>query len=247
VLSKLYLFTTEFKKWDKVVFLDADIIVRASLDELLKIKGFAAFQEGPLSRRFAKTETTELLFKELTRRYNIKRPGIAGGILVFSTDIIKEETFSELYGLLKKYEEIIWHEESILGLYFYKKWIKIPDMYNVCVNYAILPKTRPEKVKGIVLHFVGQDPTGKPWYPENKFYNEWKNNLEKVELIDLNKRSPGKILSDKEIKRHTLLLRIKRYYTCFIAEIDRNIGLVGIFLKKNFPKLYFKLKRIKGD
>ena len=40
VLSKFYVFTEEFKKWDIVVFLDGDIIVRASLDGLTKLITF---------------------------------------------------------------------------------------------------------------------------------------------------------------------------------------------------------------
>ena len=41
-LSRLYLFKTEFKKWNKIVYIDGDMIIRASLDDLLKINGFAA-------------------------------------------------------------------------------------------------------------------------------------------------------------------------------------------------------------
>ena len=38
VVSKFYLFTTEFKKWRNIVYLDGDIIVNASLDRLTKVK-----------------------------------------------------------------------------------------------------------------------------------------------------------------------------------------------------------------
>jgi len=41
VILKFHLFTPEFKKWGHIIFLDVDIIVRASLDELTKVKGFA--------------------------------------------------------------------------------------------------------------------------------------------------------------------------------------------------------------
>lgn len=39
---KFFLFTSEFKKWQNIIYLDSDIIVRAPLDALTKIKGFAA-------------------------------------------------------------------------------------------------------------------------------------------------------------------------------------------------------------
>ena len=44
VEGKFYLFSHELKKWQNIIFLDADIIVRASLDDLTRIKGFAAVQ-----------------------------------------------------------------------------------------------------------------------------------------------------------------------------------------------------------
>ena len=42
VLSKFYLFTSYFQKWDRVIFLDGDIIVRSSLNKLARVNGFAA-------------------------------------------------------------------------------------------------------------------------------------------------------------------------------------------------------------
>jgi hypothetical protein len=41
-LDKFYLFTPEFRKWKNIVFLDADMIVKSSLEGLTKIKGFGA-------------------------------------------------------------------------------------------------------------------------------------------------------------------------------------------------------------
>jgi lipopolysaccharide biosynthesis glycosyltransferase len=38
LFSKFYLFTRYFKKWRKVIFLDADIIVRGSLEELATVR-----------------------------------------------------------------------------------------------------------------------------------------------------------------------------------------------------------------
>lgn len=50
---------------------------------------------------------------------------------------------------------------------------------------------KPEKIKGIILHFIGPAKI-KPWMPNSPFYNEWKNNLIKAESIDLKKIPPSR-------------------------------------------------------
>src|SRR5262245_46673368 len=42
VSAKYHLFEPEFKKWDQVVYIDADCIVRETLNELIVVKHFAA-------------------------------------------------------------------------------------------------------------------------------------------------------------------------------------------------------------
>jgi len=51
--GKLYLFDPEFKKWDNVVYLDVDIIVRGPLEKLTKVRGFAAANDGHSKRKLS--------------------------------------------------------------------------------------------------------------------------------------------------------------------------------------------------
>lgn len=238
VLGKFYLFTAEFKKWNNIVYLDADIIVRALLDEITKIKGFSAVQDiTPLSRikgQFKSIKLNEKLFSKIKNDYNLKKPAFNAGVLAFSTDIIKKGDFSKLKNLFNLYINFDFPEQSALNLLFYKKWKKLPRVYNIYPHLI-----NPKKVKGIILHFTGDY---KPWFPKNYFYKEWKYNLDRAELIDLNKiQNLNKKWTKKEIKRCSLYL--KKMYILYY--IDKFIGLVGIFLKNNFPGLYFKLKKIK--
>ena len=46
MLFKLNLFKTFFKKWEKIVYLDSDIIVRGPLNELLNVDKFGAVLRG---------------------------------------------------------------------------------------------------------------------------------------------------------------------------------------------------------
>ena len=257
IFNKLYLFTPEFKKWQNIIFLDVDIIVRASLDELTKIKGFAAVGGwhhlsklflGPLSIRIRKIDKN--ILNKLKKNYNLRESTFKSSVMAFETDIIRKDTFSKLKKLLQAYEKIIYGDEPIVNLLFYKKWIKLPLIYNIHPYYFIkLNNLRPSKIKGIILHF----PKYKPWLPKSPFYKEWKNNLDKAELIDLKKIPPVREKWTKEdIERYCKYLRkrhILYYHKHVIWKIsifiDKCFGLIGIFLKNNFPKLYFKLKKLK--
>jgi len=263
VLNKFYLFTSYFKKWKNIIFLDADIIVRASLNELTKIKGFAAASAGKLLKMFIGSlharisKIDKQILKKLKENYDLKEHGFNTGVMAFSTDLIKKNTFSKLKKLFEFYNEVgAAAEQPIINLLFYKKWIKLPTIYNInpcSINHYV--NIKPEKIKGIILHFNRY----RPWDPRNYFYKEWNYNLDKAELINLNKiPSNIKKWTKQEIKNYLLYLKkrqIKYSYKYFFWKtnlytkrfIDKNIGLFGIFLKNNFPRLYFKIKRLENE
>jgi lipopolysaccharide biosynthesis glycosyltransferase len=272
VLSKFYLFTPEFKKWQNIVYLDADIIVRASLNELTNIRGLAVHRCDNFGRQFVKprsmlldTESWKInmkLFDELKRNYDLREEGLNSGVMAFSSDIIEEDTFaklkrlSELYGKISKYGE-----QPILNLFFYKKFTLLPSgfVYNFLdINYMLRScNIEPDKIMGIILHF---NSPSKPWLPKIPFYKEWETNLSRADLIDLKKvLPPRESWTGEEIAKYFLYLR-KRFnlhfhrhifwrISCFVDKIleliDTNLGLAGIFLKKHYPKLYFRLRKIK--
>jgi len=253
-LSKFYLFTPEFKKWKNIVYLDADIIVRASLDKLTKIKGLAAFGTWKLSKHFLNPIHIKLekidrnILNRLKKDYNLNEISFNTGVMAFSTDLIEKDTFSKLKKLFELYNKInAVAEGSIINLMFYKKWKKLPFVYNVGPDHLInFNNVESEKIRGIILHFLGS----KPWNTTNYFYREWKSNLKRAELINLKKIQNAKIWTKKEIEEYSLYLENMRKcysykYTFFKIKlfIDRHIGLLGIFLKNNFPKLYYFLKK----
>lgn len=236
--SKLYLFATEFKKWKNIIFLDADIIVRASLDKLLEIKGIAAVKDiqQNLKGEFIKiTKKNKFLFKELKKDYNLKEKAFNTGLMAFSTDIIKKDTFLKLKRLLEEYNSVL--DQPILNLFFYKKWIELPLIYNFSPYNTTFPffNKNKTKVKGIILHFWG---ALKPWNKKSPFYKEWKKNFKKAELINLKNPPEGKKLTDKEIKKYSRMLKMKLVFYSPFIQIDRILGLVGDFLKPPKPFLF---------
>ncbi len=105
-LSKFYLFTTEFKKWKNIVFLDGDIIVRGSLDTLVQTRGFAAVRILNMLRTSLKGQfhdrnrSNNHLFKELESQCDLRRPAFNSGVMAFNTDIISENDFQNLKNIL---------------------------------------------------------------------------------------------------------------------------------------------------
>ena len=251
VLSKFELFTDEFKKWDTILYLDCDIIVRHSLEILTKVKGFYAgadFFNTPLGGQFYQDSFNRETFTRLEHSFDLHRLSFNTGVMAFSTDIIKNDTYERLYETFRTYHTVcIFGDQPILNLFFYTTWKKLHVSYNFFT--ASLDDRHDGQgvecaVGATILHSCSHK---KLWLPESIFYDEWKSNLEKADQIDLDHRPdnatafemlnptvPLPILNESTVYR--IRLHLIRSY------IDRYLGLVGIFLKKYFPKIYMILK-----
>lgn len=239
-LSKFYLFTIEFKKWDRVVFLDADIIVRFPLEQLTKVRGFAAVKDGPFKLDYGFiTKGKNVNIKKLTSNYDLNIMSFNSGVFVFSTDIIKKDSFQKLKELTRLYKDLsIYGEQGILNLFFYKKWNNLPRVYNVppyLATSSYLTKKKSD-FKGI-LHFVGDH---KPWDKKDPFHESWRLGLDRVDEINLNeRRSLENGWTKKEVIDYNRRLEKKIAFLVPVRYLDYLIGQVGIFLRKYLPKGYF--------
>lgn len=225
-LGRFYLFTQEFKNWKNIIYLDVDIILRSSINELTNIKGFAAVTEGKMKDLFIKSPD---LYKKMTGKYDFRETRFNSGVLAFSTDIINEKSFDELTALFEEYKESIRGDQEIINLFFYKKWRKLPSFYNTNVYKTtacyLLGRNR---LKG-VLHFIGDN---KPWNKNNPFYREWEYNLARAEFIDLDIPCVIKKNSIEDIIKYSKRLKIKETIFRIIVLIDKTIGKIGIISKK---------------
>ncbi|MDD2807221.1 MAG: glycosyltransferase [Patescibacteria group bacterium] len=256
ILSKLYLFTSEFKQWDKIIFLDADLIVCASLDDLLEVKNIAGFtnyslylQKSRLKHLFYKAD--KKIRREGEKLYDLNSLMLSGGVFVFSTTIIKKNTFTGLKELADKYQTIFGAlEEMILTLYFIKQLQIISPLY--CLNVFSLIKyncLKPQKTRAIIINFFNCQ---KPIDYHPYFYKIWRYNLDRADEINLSLRlPPTKIWGHFEIKKYELLLKMRRVFFIpyamlyrLIESLDFLIGLTGIWLKKDYPKSYYFLKKL---
>lgn len=262
VLDKFYLFTEEFKKWKNVIFIDADVIVRAPLERLTQIEYFGAARDFKFSRLNSQFYDAKRL--NLKNLYDFNEHIFNSGVMSINTDLITSDTFNELNILLNDIiNEIKYPEQAVFNLYFYKKWERLSLVYNLFPMIHLYKL--PFGLKGIILHFI-TDSGRCLWDTKHPFYKEWKMNLDKAEFIDLKKIQEVSEWNMYKIFYYSLLfktlsiipirniihayyivhdkLRTFFYYMVYLP--DRLLGKIGVFLKKNNPDLYRKLKKIKG-
>ena len=260
VINKFHLFTKEFKKWGRIIFIDADMTARASLQRLTQVNGLWAVRDmfGPkLKQHFSHGDN--MLLQKLKLAFNLNEPAFNDGFFAFSTDIIKEETYFELKELFKKYYPITrCVEQSILNLFFYQRWKKLPPIYNV------VTKIFSENPGTIITHYAGSN---KPQKIGPLFYPAWKDLLEKSEGIqDVNapNGNPKKFSAyqlwatslhmNSVLEIRYTMIRIKQIQLKIENAIDialdalaAKAGKSGAILKKRLPKIYHLIKDMQNE
>lgn len=255
LLSKFYLFQEYFKKWNKIIYLDADIIVEASLDGLTKLSGFNA----PVATTFRlKNEFVDnkQALKKLKQIYNLHSQAFNSGVFVLDTELLTNNTYNEIIDLYNNYQDISeYGEESILNLFFYQKWKLLPLVYNFVPWYVRKTYGVNNTLFAVVIHFVCAKI--KPWDKNSSHYQKWSDNLKKAEDINLFARPKAtKIMSEKQIRRYLYYLKLRLFlnfwyrpvyliYTKIFYLTDRQIGRLGLYLKEHKPALYYRLIKFK--
>lgn len=267
VLDTFYLFTPEFKKWKNIVYLDGDILVRASLDALTKVKGFASpHAMGDILKYYFYSDTDRYQWSVLEKKYNLNIPAFNCGIMAFSTDIIKDTDLTDLLHFYGEYQRISSGADPSFNLLFYKKWKRLPIVYDITPKiierYTGIPFN---KLEGIIIHLRDDELSDK----NNSYYQEWKSNLEQAEFIDLNKIQKAKKWNVLKMFYHSLKLevpflikKICKHLRVFILykikppvinffvflknTPGRMLGKIGALINRYNPNLYHKLRKIKG-
>jgi len=187
VLAKFYVFTTEFKQWKHVLFLDSDIIVKSNINAITNINGFGAVTD---MLPFIGSQINDYVHTTMPQAI-INAKAFNSGVFCFSTDIITNDTFKNICAIASEYidKTIFFPDQAILNIYFYKKWKRIPFFFNV--YYIALPqkyKNNPSRVKCVLLHFAGEY---KPWDAQSPYREEWEKNLRMADVMDLNNTRSG--------------------------------------------------------
>jgi len=175
VSSKIYLFANEFRIWEKILYIDSDVIIRYPLNKITNINIFGAVRNRNglfLHRQFQYNKDAVKLYNDLKNNYNLFSPAFNAGVFCFNPNRVEKNIKDKFNLLFQKYSSIAtFSEQSILNLLFCNKWESLPKYYNYCVNRDInIYKTDPKKIMGVVLHFNGNY---KPWFKDTAFYEEW--------------------------------------------------------------------------
>lgn len=247
VLSKFYVFTSYFKRWDKVLFFDGDIIVRASLDDLLSVKSFAAPAATGIDFKRELVNDGSEIYKEARKMARFNNSAFNSGVFAFDTRFLLSMPFDRLMRAYKRYKSIsCYGEEGVMNIAFQGQWEKLPLPYNVYPGYMHMKYGINSKdLDAIVIHFVAST---KPWINESPFYEEWSKSRAAAETMNLSmRRDPVKIWSDDEMCRYEKHMRgslLRRVWGSIKLKTDARIGRVGMFMERRFNYLYRLLKRV---
>ena len=218
VNMRLDLFKPEYRRWDKIVHIDADTIVLGPLHSLLDGEGFSAVPDygSTLASHFTAPERFHEIFDG---KFHPKEPAFNAGVFVFSPSQINSDCYDTLWKLFDQYfEHCNFAEQSILNLYFYKNWDPLPWKMNMFFHHM------PKKIKTTgtgctVIHFPMTLQSSRPWEPGNPFFPVWQsiwagdNSLSVSQSDSYNNVEPHKSVY-RHIRR---VLRVRRLY-CLVRQ-----------------------------
>lgn len=214
-------FIPQYVKEKKALYLDADIIVRDSIEEL--------FSEGFDGCPIAAVED------------DFKKNTFNSGVMLIDVEAWRSECITEkLIQLTNEFHESSYGEQEILNRLFQNNWKRLPQKYNFMVgmdtvarNYGI-DSWYTESIKveneAKIIHYTGS----KPWHLVNlnRFREEWwyYYGLEWSEIV-MRKMNFEKGLNSLiyEQKYHTAIFT----NTCHIEHLE--------YLIKNLPHIHFSI------
>lgn len=186
--AKFQLFDPFVKEWDRVLYLDADIIVRGRLDGPLLDARFGAVRDLlNLRAQFLPGVGPGSLPDKMA--FN-------SGVLSFDTTLIGDHTRKELLTLWNQYRSTTrFVDQPTLNLYFEDIWEQLPGDYNVFANLRVLGKPWAECKCGTIIHFTTAP---KPWDDESPAKQEWGANAAMFSHLDFRVRCEGRRWSPAE-------------------------------------------------
>ena len=214
-------FIPQFVTEEKALYLDADIIVRDSIEELF-LEDFDGFSIAAVEDDFEKNTFNS-------------------GVMLIDVDAWRREGITEkLLQLTNEFHESSYGDQGILNRLFQNNWKKLPQKYNFMVgmdtvarNYGI-DSWYTESIKveneAKIIHYTGN----KPWYLVNlnRFREEWwyYYGLEWSEIV-MRKMNFEKGLNSliHEQKYHTAIFT----NTCHIEHLE--------YLIRNLPHIHFSI------
>ena len=121
---KFNVFNTFFKQWNFIIYIDSGSTIFNSIDILfnaIRHEKFCAHSDGYPNNPWVlkgQFDTTNPLFENLNKTYNLEIDYPQTTIMIFDTNIINENTVEELHGLAERWSISITNDQGIIALYF---------------------------------------------------------------------------------------------------------------------------------
>jgi len=129
---KFYMFDVYFKQWDKLLYIDSGMHIYNSLDRIFNIEPaqylFAHSDTYPdYTNKFdSQFDKNNKYFNTLQNKYNLKKEEyFQSTIILFNTNIIKDNTLSNLINLINTYP-IGNGDQAYINLEFIDNWKPMP-------------------------------------------------------------------------------------------------------------------------
>jgi hypothetical protein len=122
---KFHIFTTYFKQWDYILYLDCGMTIFSDIYPILNerkeniLKAHSdAYPEYKNKLNFQFDSTNKEYYTKLSSTYNLNNDYFQTTMLLFDTKIIEYTTYNNLYNLLMEYPISISNDQGIIALYF---------------------------------------------------------------------------------------------------------------------------------
>ena len=176
VYAKLYLFHPFFTQWDKVLYLDTDIIIRKDIRGLMNHLRFAAREES-MGQDMLYQFVPDMLYLNKAHQqaiealpYDLKTTSFNVGVMVVPTQNNTIANFEKLTALANELHGLAYFpEQAVLNAFFYKNWDNIPYVYNDLYVHDWFHQRKDDR-DAVILHLVGNN---KPWNTNSPYYSEW--------------------------------------------------------------------------
>jgi len=128
--NKLYVFDVFFKQWDFILFVDAGLRIFDRIEFFyFQFRKNAIVAMDDAYPDYTKNFTSQIelsntsVVDKLKKFYNIESKYFLNCIFLFDTNIIKDNTLSDLIDLMNEYPICKTNEMAIMNIYFAKLWI----------------------------------------------------------------------------------------------------------------------------
>ena len=175
---KFSVFDSYFKQWEKVMYLDCDILINSSLVTIKNLDNVEMYCDGEkntvrdlftmwycggladlINGKHFNTNMDQESLSDLDQSFNVEKFCFNSAFMYFNSNIIDESTVNELEKLRERFKKINYHvgltegtDQPILNLLFLNQWSQIPNKY---VSYF-----KVQDSNTIVSHYCHWDA---PW------------------------------------------------------------------------------------